>query len=232
MLGTPNLGSYEAVRWLTGFNPTRPSCLLDITQTPTRSSTWCRATPACSNCCPSPRTIRISPTYALAALRRNRAGWDTAQAADLQEAAATWKFLREAPPIPAMAYVAGCQPATVIDYQLVAGEVLFRPDLKRLNSSPPARATAPWPGPPGACPACRCGTSTTPRTTCCAPSPRPSGYLDILVNGQTTLLPSSPPARARAGRRTLRAAAPPPADGIRAGGHRQPRLLRPVAGSG
>jgi hypothetical protein len=28
MLGTPNLGSYEAVRWLTGFNPTqaKPRC--------------------------------------------------------------------------------------------------------------------------------------------------------------------------------------------------------------
>ena len=33
MLGTPNLGSYEAVRWLTGFNPTEGKLsLLDITQ--------------------------------------------------------------------------------------------------------------------------------------------------------------------------------------------------------
>lgn len=33
MLGTPNLGSYEAVRWLTGFNPTQAKLsLLDITQ--------------------------------------------------------------------------------------------------------------------------------------------------------------------------------------------------------
>ncbi len=33
MLGTPNLGSYEAVRWLTGFNPTQTKlALLDITQ--------------------------------------------------------------------------------------------------------------------------------------------------------------------------------------------------------
>ena len=54
--------------------------------------------------------------------------------AALQEAATTWKLIRAAQPDPRfMAYVAGCQPATVIDYQLSSADAWWRPDLKRLE---------------------------------------------------------------------------------------------------
>jgi hypothetical protein len=144
MLGTPNLGSYEAVRWLTGFNPTQSKLsLLDITQSTDQIIGLVAATPACSNCCPSPRTTRISPTSRWQKLKKELgARWDRRPGRDLQEAAATWKFLAGSAPDPRfMAYVAGCQPATVIDYQLV-GEAGGAPTSSASNSSPPAKATA------------------------------------------------------------------------------------------
>ncbi|HRF31841.1 MAG TPA: hypothetical protein PLM02_14645, partial [Azonexus sp.] len=146
------------------------------------------------------------------------ARWETAQAADLQEAGATWKFLKAAAPDPRfMAYVAGCQPATVIDYQLTPGEVLFRPDLKRLEfiATREGDGTVAWssgrlPGVP------LWYVDNTAHDMLCAQPKAFPAYLDILVNGQTTLLPSSPPARARAaaGEERFVLPAAPPADGI------------------
>jgi hypothetical protein len=134
-----------------------------------------------------------------------------------------------------MAYVAGCQPATVIDYQLTPGEVLFRPDLKRLEfiATREGDGTVAWssgrlPGVP------LWYVDNTAHDMLCAQPKAFPAYLDILVNGQTTLLPSSPPARARAaaGEERFVLPAAPPADGMPGRGHRRPRLLRPVAGSG
>ena len=85
MLGTPNLGSYEAVRWLTWLNPTQAKLsLLDITQ----------STEQIINLVPLPRPARtaalragrsrISPTRQLERLRAGARAHEDAQAADLQ----------------------------------------------------------------------------------------------------------------------------------------------------
>ena len=92
-----------------------------------------------------------------------------------------------------MAYVAGCQPATVIDYQLTPGQVMFRPDLKRLEfiATREGDGTVAWssgrlPGVP------LWYVDNTAHDMLCAQPKAFPAYLDILVNGQTTLLPSSP----------------------------------------
>lgn len=221
MLGTPNLGSYEAVRWLTGFNPTQAKLsLLDITQSTEQIINLVARYPGLLELLPfAPDDPDFTDTTRWQALRKELgARWETAQAADLQEAGATWKFLKAAAPDPRfMAYVAGCQPATVIDYQLTPGEVLFRPDLKRLEfiATREGDGTVAWssgrlPGVP------LWYVDNTAHDMLCAQPKAFPAYLDILVNGQTTLLPSSPPARTRAaaGEERFVLPAAPPADGI------------------
>ena len=63
MLGTPNLGSYEAVRWLTGYNPTQAKLsLLDITHGTDGIIDIVRAFPAWWSCCPfAPRGPGLQP---------------------------------------------------------------------------------------------------------------------------------------------------------------------------
>lgn len=221
MLGTPNLGSYEAVRWLTGFNPTQAKLsLLDITQSTDQIINLVARYPGLLELLPfAPDDPDFTDTARWQALRQELgARWETAQAADLQEAGATWKFLKAAAPDPRfMAYVAGCQPATVIDYQLTPGQVMFRPDLKRIEfiATREGDGTVPWssgrlPGVP-----VWYVDNTAHDALCAQPKAFPA-YLDILVNGQTSLLPSSPPARARAaaGEERFVLPAAPPADGI------------------
>ena len=45
-----------------------------------------------------------------------------------------------------MCYVAGSQPATVVDYQLVPGHVWYRPEIQRIEfiASPEGDGTVPW----------------------------------------------------------------------------------------
>src|SRR5574343_1495182 len=221
MLGTPNLGSYEAVRWLTGFNPTQSKLsLLDITQNTDDIINLVSRYAGLLELLPfAPDDPDFADLTRWETVRRETAGgWDTAQAADLQEEVATCKFLREAPPDPRyMTYVAGCQPATVTDYQLVDGEVQYRPDLKRIEfiATREGDGTVTWesgrlPGVPV------WYVADTAHDMLCAQPKAFPGYLDILVNGQTSLLPNSPPVRSRAAAGEDRFVLPPapPTDGM------------------
>ena len=63
MLGTPNHGSHEAVRWLTGFNPTQAKLiLLDFKHGTDGIIDIVRRFPGWSNCCPSPTSPTLSAT--------------------------------------------------------------------------------------------------------------------------------------------------------------------------
>ena len=221
MLGTPNLGSYEAVRWLTGFNPTEGKLsLLDITQSTDQIIGLVARYPGLLELLPfAPDDPDFAEQSHWIKLKKELgARWDTAETKDLQEAAATWSFLKAAAPDPQhMVYVAGCQPATVIDYQLSAGDIPFRPDLKRLEfvATREGDGTVAWasgrlPGVPV------WYVDNTAHDMLCAQPKAFPGYLDILVNGQTSLLPSAPPARSRAAAGEERFVLPsaPPADGI------------------
>jgi len=221
MLGTPNLGSYEAVRWLTGFNPTQTKLsLLDITQSTDQIIGLVARYPGLLELLPfAPEDPDFADTSRWESLRQAVcARWETAQAAPLQEAATTWKLLRAAAPDPrCMVYVAGCQNATVIDYQLTSGNAWWRPDQKRLQfiATREGDGTVSWrsgrlPGVP------TWYAENTAHDALCAQTKAFPGYLDLLVNGQTALLPSTPPASARALGGEERFVLPdtPPVDGI------------------
>lgn len=221
MLGTPNLGAYEAVRWLTGQNPTQARLsLLDITQSTDEIVGLVARYPGLLELLPcAPDDADFADPLRWQKLRDETGGrWPSAEAGDLQAAAATWKFLRAAPPEPQfMAYVAGCQPATVVDYRLTAGEFADRPELKRLEfiASREGDGTVSWasgrlPGVPV------WYAEDTAHDMLCAQGRLFPGYLDILVNGRTGLLPAQPPGRARgsAGAERFVLPAVPPSDGI------------------
>ncbi|MBP5996424.1 MAG: CHAT domain-containing protein [Azonexus sp.] len=221
MLGTPNLGSYEAVRWLTGFNPTQTKlALLDITQSTDQIIGLVSRYPGLLELLPF---AADDPDFADAGrwqkLRQETgAAWPTAEPAGLQEAAATWKLLRAAPPDPRhMVYVAGCQPATVIDYQLTAGTDWWPPARKRLDfiATREGDGTVSWQSGRLAGVPTWYAEDTAHDALCAQPRAFP-GYLDLLVNGQTALLPSTPPARARAAGVADRFVLPPapPTDSI------------------
>ncbi|MBK9783305.1 MAG: CHAT domain-containing protein [Betaproteobacteria bacterium] len=221
MLGTPNLGSYEAVRWLTGFNPTQSKLsLLDITQSTDQIIGLVANYPGLLELLPfAPDDPDFAETSRWQKLKKELgARWQTADQAALQEAATTWKLIRAAQPDPRfMAYVAGCQPATVIDYQLSSADAWWRPDLKRLEfiATREGDGTVSWqsgrlPGVP------TWYVENTAHDALCAQPKAFPGYLDILVNGQTGLLPATPPARARAaaGEERFVLPATPPVDSI------------------
>jgi hypothetical protein len=123
MLGTPNFGSYEAVRWLTGFNPTQAKlALLDITHNSDEIIDIVRGYAGLLELLPfAPHDPDFTDLTHWQAIKESTdADWNLADAATLKEAAQSWQRLRDAPPDPLMCYAAGCQPATVIDYQLVS----------------------------------------------------------------------------------------------------------------
>ncbi len=221
MLGTPNLGSYEAMRWLTGCNPTQTKlALLDITQSTDQIIGLVARYPGLLELLPfAPDDPDFADAGCWQTLRQQTgAAWPTAEAAELQEAAATWKLLRAAPPDPQhMVYVAGCQPATVIDYQLTAGSDRWPPARKRLDfiATRDGDGTVSWQSGRLAGVPTWYAEDTAHDALCAQPKAFP-GYLDLLVNGQTVLLPSAPPARTRAAGAAERFVLPPapPTDSI------------------
>jgi hypothetical protein len=114
MLGTPNLGSFEALRWLTGFNPTQNKlALLDIAQDTEQIINLVARYPGLLELLPfAPEDLDFADPNRWQTLRQALgAHWETAPAAALQEAATTWKLLRNAPPDPKfMRYVRGRLP--------------------------------------------------------------------------------------------------------------------------
>ena len=221
MLGTPNLGSYEAVRWLTGCNPTQSKlALLDITQSTDQIIGLVARYPGLLELLPfAPDDPDFADAGRWQKLRQETAAaWPTAEPAVLQEAAATWKLLRAAPPDPRhMVYVAGCQPATVIDYQLSAGNDWWPPERKRLEfiATRDGDGTVSWQSGRLAGVPTWYVEDTAHDALCAQPKAFP-GYLNLLVNGQTALLPPSPPARTRAASAAERFVLPPapPTDSI------------------
>lgn len=204
MLGTPNLGSHEAVRWLTGFNPTEAKLtLLDFTRGVNDVIEVVRRFPGVVELLP----FAAEPNpYAQAATWKKLkqqigGGWNPVDEPLLREAAATWALLRNAPPDPRfMVYVAGCQPATVVDHQLVDDEQFFgsRRRVEWIATSE-GDGTVAWasgrlPGVP---------TYYAPDTghdaLCANTDDRRifRGYVELLTTGRTDQLPTTPPGRAR-----------------------------------
>lgn len=222
MLGTPNAGSHEAVRWLTGHNPTQARlALLDFTQSTTDIIDLVRTYPGLLELLPFADS---DPDFADAglwtALRRQLgAAWRTADAATLKTARDTWNRLRTMPVDARLTcYVAGCQPATVVGYQVSGEDDPWPLGRSRIDFVATARGdgTVSWAS--GALPGVPVWyAEDTAHDFLCAQTRAFEGYLELLMTGATRRLPSSPPAGARAAGSEgadflLRPV--PPADGI------------------
>lgn len=222
MLGTPNLGSYEAVRWLTGYNATQAKLsLLDVTQGTDEIIDLVREFPGLLELLPFDAD---SPDFTQAKLWQElkaamKARWDIADQAALRQVGETWRLLKAAPPDPKfMIYVAGCQDATVIDYRLADYDNPLLLGRKRLEfiGTRKGDGTVSWksgflPGVPV------WYVDGTAHDQLCAQKRALPGYLDLLMTGRTTLLSAAPPAGARAAaaeEEIFVMPALPPTDGI------------------
>lgn len=221
MLGTPNHGSYEALRWLTGFNPTQAKlALLDLTQDTRQIIDLVRRFPGLLELLPfapdDPDFATLAPWQTIR--QQTAARWNIADGDDLRAARQTWNRLVATPADPAhMVYVAGSQPATVVDYALVDAQSPFLAGRKQLAfiATRAGDGTVSWAS--GALPGVRTWyVADTAHDQLCAQRRALPAYLDLLTNGDTTLLPTEPPGRAReaAAIERFMLAPAPPADGI------------------
>lgn len=151
MLGTPNRGSFEAVRWLTGFNPTQGKLtLLDLTRGVNGIIDIVRRYPGLVELLPFD-TLAGTRDFADPALWQKlrddlKAAFPPAEAAALNPARITWQLLQHAAvDTEHMVYVAGEQPATVIDYEVRddAIEGSQKPQLQFI-ATPDGDGTVPW----------------------------------------------------------------------------------------
>ena len=208
MLGTPNRGSYEAVRWLTGFNPTEGKLtLLDLTRGANGIIDIVRRYPGLAELLPFD-TLAGERDFADPALwqalrAQLQAGFPPAEAAALSPARGTWQLLQHAAIDPEhMLYVAGEQPATVIDYAVQddAIEGSGKPQLQFI-ATPDGDGTVPWAsGRLDGVPAYR--APDTAHDDLCANTDDPRifrGYVELLQSGRTDQLPTLAAAGSRAG---------------------------------
>lgn len=203
MLGTPNLGSYEAVRWLTGFNPTEAKLeLLDFAHDMNEIIDIVRNFPGLLELLPLDGE---SPDFAQQALWKKlkqelSAPWNTPDDKPLRQARSVWSRLKEAAPAPErMIYVAGCQDMTVAGYQLIEDDSPLSDRRKRLQflGVREGDGTVTWksgllPGVP------TWYVEDTAHGDLCTRRRAFPGYLDLLMTGATTRLPNVPPGPARA----------------------------------
>lgn len=209
MLGTPNLGSYEAVRWLTGTNPTQAMLsLLDITQSTDEIVNLVRRFPGLLELLPwGPGEEDFTDLRPWRTIRQSiKARWRAATSRDLKQVGETWEKLRASPLDPQrMCYVAGCQPATVIGYQFSDYDESWLAGRKRLEylATTEGDGTVPWSS--GRLPGI--GTwyaEETAHDALCTKRSAFAGYLDLLMTGTTNRLPQTPPRTTRDAARTLK----------------------------
>ena len=202
MLGTPNQGSYETLRWLTGNSPTLAKLsLLDLTQGREGIIDIVRGFPGLLELLPcaaeDPDFSR--PEFWQDLKQGLKAAWNTAEAQALRQARETWAQLRQAQPDPrSMVYVAGCQPATVAGYRLEPYEESYLAGRRRLSFLATAEGdgTVTWSS--GVLPQVPVWYARdTAHDALCSNRALFPGYLDLLTTGQTSRLPQTPPARSR-----------------------------------
>ena len=203
MLGTPNRGSHEAVRWLTGTNPTEARLtLLDLAHDVNGIIDIVRRFPGMVELLPFEDPARYAQAGLWKRLRAELgAGWPTVDEAELRNAAATWSMLLGAAPDPkAMVYVAGCQKATVTDYRVV--DDAGGGPRRRIEFIATAQGdgTVTWAsGHLDGVPMFY-APDTAHDELCSNDADRRifRGYVELLTTGHTDQLPASPPAVSRA----------------------------------
>ena len=198
MLGTPNRGSHEAVRWLTGTNPTEAKlALLDLAHDVNGIIDIVRRFPGMVELLPFDDPAHFSQASLWKRLRADLGGgWPMVDEANLRAASATWALLRGAAPDPKnMIYVAGCQRATVTDYQMVDDDQ--RSPRKRIDfiATPEGDGTVTWASGRLADVPMFYAPDTSHDELCSNADDRRifRGYVELLTTGKTDQLSTSPP---------------------------------------
>ena len=197
MLGTPNRGSHEALRWLTGLNATQAKLiLLDVTRDRDEMIEVVRRYPGLLELLPCDPAEAMADAATWKRLRQQLdESWPLPEAGQLAKARATWEVIRTSPIDPQrMVYVAGCQDETVVGYQVVDGR--RRGKSLSFIASREGDGTVPWAS----------GrlenvpmyyVRDTGHDALCTQTRAFAGYVDLLQTGTTTRLPTTPPALAR-----------------------------------
>ncbi len=201
MLGTPNLGCFEAVRWLTANNPTQKKlALLDFTQDTNDITNLVRNYPGLLELLPfDDESLKFARIELWKNLKSELAGrWLAATDASLRQAESTWRLLKASNPDPAhMIYVAGCQDVTVSDYWI---QPRAEGSASKLEFSGVRQGdgTVTWksgflPGVPV------WYVEDTAHDELCSKRRAIPAYIELLKTGTTTRLTDKPPYRKRAG---------------------------------
>ncbi len=199
MLGTPNRGSHEAVRWLAGANPTQARlALLDLKHDTAGVVDIVRRFPGMAELLPFEDDRFADAAFWRDLQKRGLLGarLPLADAAVLAGARQTWQRLRGAKPDPErMRDVAGCHDSTVCGLQEQALEGLgFAPRL-RWTATPAGDGTVTWAS------GLLEGVPTwyapdTAHDELCSNSDDRRifrGYVELLASGSTGQLPATPP---------------------------------------
>jgi len=204
MLGTPNRGSYEAMRWLTGQNPTELNLsLLDFSHNTRQIIDIVRQYPGLLELLPfGADDPDFSQRGLWADLKAELdANWEPAEATALSEITKTWKRIKDSPTdSERMIYVAGHQSTTVAGYKLTEDpdDPLTR-GRKVLDfmGTHQGDGTVTWKS--GALPDLQTWyVEDTAHDELCKQKRAFPGYLDLLTKGTTALLKNVPPAQSRA----------------------------------
>ena len=210
MLGTPNHGSHEAVRWLTGRNPTQfKLMLLDLLNSRDGIIDIVRRYPGLVELLPfstgDAAAVRYDEPGLWAELREALGErWHSADATVLRGARRTWDKLADAVDPQRMIYVAGMQPETVCGHALADDDGAFRFGRRKLlfPVTPEGDGTVTWasgmlPGVP-----MYYAEDTAHDALCAKDFGRRTfaGYTELLLKGTTTRLPSTRPATRSASR--------------------------------
>ena len=201
MLGTPNSGSYEAVRWLTGWNPTLDKLsLLDITHDAAGLVNIVNRYPGLLELLPCndgkmDYADRKVWEKICAGGDRN---WPLPQTESLQSLDRIWQLIKESPvDSERMIYVAGWAKQTVIDFENASGRGLFptkRPPM-RFYSTPQGDGTVPWAL--GLLPGVRTWYVEAAHDQLLTHSKAFAGYVDLLQTGTTSRLSPNEPSASR-----------------------------------
>jgi pimeloyl-ACP methyl ester carboxylesterase len=203
MLGTPNRGSYEAVRWLTGNNPTQVKLqLLDFSHDMDELIDIVRKFPGLLELLPSDEQSQDFSQHGLWTKLKNdlAAAWETPEAVALRDAHNTWRIIDKSPvDSKNMVYVAGCQNMTVAGYNLFDEDSLLGGKRKRLKflAVKQGDGTVTWKS------GLLSGVPTwfvdnTAHDELCTQRKAFPAYYELLMTGTTTRLSKEPPARLRA----------------------------------
>ncbi len=203
MLGTPNRGSHEAVRWLTGFNPTQAKLtLLDLRHGVDGIIDIVRRYPGMAELLPFEQMPNPwADTRTWRDLKKQLgAGFPLIEEGTLRDATATWALISQAAPdAERMRYVAGCQRATVVGWQLAEDDGSAGPKRIDWLASAEGDGTVSWAsGQLDAVPMYY-AEDTSHDELCANADDRRifRGYVDLITSGRTDQLAATPPLRSR-----------------------------------